>query len=303
MIASNEQVVALIREHFGEVNVSSNDVKVRCPYHAGGRERTPSLVIALDKNLWYCHACKKGGLLQTLLSNLSGKEITLPKVRLKRRPDTGLDGALLSLFDQLPDNELTGFSQRQVRRAGVRYDSYRKRIVYPIRDINWTLVGVMGRLSDDELKEKKYRVGKYKKYAIKEWDHNYVFHKSDHLWPLHLEYRRLLLRPRPVVIVEGFKAALWVRSAGFLSYATMTSRLSKNQAKLLLRFAPEVTIWYDWDDAGLSGTFAAVKQLYPATRVRVVDFPEQVQGEQPDDFSFAKVVELISTAPRYVGRT
>lgn len=33
----------------------------RCPFHAGGNERTPSLSISPDKGVWFCFACGEGG--------------------------------------------------------------------------------------------------------------------------------------------------------------------------------------------------------------------------------------------------
>jgi hypothetical protein len=34
---------------------------IRCPFHAGGQERTPSLVIYPPGKGWYCYGCQRGG--------------------------------------------------------------------------------------------------------------------------------------------------------------------------------------------------------------------------------------------------
>lgn len=34
--------------------------KVRCPFHADGTEKTPSLVVYPETNTWHCFACNKG---------------------------------------------------------------------------------------------------------------------------------------------------------------------------------------------------------------------------------------------------
>jgi len=33
----------------------------RCPFHAGGKERTPALRICTESKLYYCFACEKSG--------------------------------------------------------------------------------------------------------------------------------------------------------------------------------------------------------------------------------------------------
>ena len=38
-----------------------NSYKVRCPFHADGNERTPSLSASEDKNTFYCFACASAG--------------------------------------------------------------------------------------------------------------------------------------------------------------------------------------------------------------------------------------------------
>ena len=46
--------------------------KVRCPLHADGRERTPSLHVYGGSAGWYCFGCHRGGDLFTLASRLVG---------------------------------------------------------------------------------------------------------------------------------------------------------------------------------------------------------------------------------------
>jgi hypothetical protein len=33
----------------------------RCPFHAGGQERTPSFAVNPEKAVWHCHGCHRGG--------------------------------------------------------------------------------------------------------------------------------------------------------------------------------------------------------------------------------------------------
>ncbi|MGC7880047.1 CHC2 zinc finger domain-containing protein [Desulforudis sp. 1190] len=45
---------------------------VRCPFHAGGNERTPSLSVSPDGNLWFCFACGEGGDAISFIAKLRG---------------------------------------------------------------------------------------------------------------------------------------------------------------------------------------------------------------------------------------
>jgi len=277
---------------------------VRCPFHSDGRERTPSLSISPGEGVWYCHACGIGGYLNTLLKKVTGKEFNLPTVDIPKEDETGVDPSFLSLFDPLPDHILPGYDRYELKKAGLRYDPYRERIIYPVRDKYWRLVGIVGRLTQEEIEAKNNRVGKYKKYAKAEWGVDYIFHKSDHLWPFHLEYRQRLLRPRPIILVEGFKAALWLRSAGLPAYAVMTASMSKSQKNLALCSATRVYLWFDWNSAGIGGMIKAAEELYWATRVFIVapprnfDFTKKA-NDQPDDFSLDVVSDMIANAERY----
>jgi DNA primase len=48
------------------------DSKVRCPWHGGGQERTPSLHCFPGDNGWYCFGCGKGGSIIDLAAMLYG---------------------------------------------------------------------------------------------------------------------------------------------------------------------------------------------------------------------------------------
>lgn len=45
---------------------------IRCPFHGGGRERTPSLQIYPNQRGWFCHSCRTGGDAVTFVVELKG---------------------------------------------------------------------------------------------------------------------------------------------------------------------------------------------------------------------------------------
>jgi len=296
-----DDLLAAITKYLGGFRNMGSHIMVRCPFHGGGQERTPSLSIAPAKGVWYCHACHMGGYVNTLLKKLSGGlDFQFPVTEIHREAETGLEEQLLLQFTEVPPHELVGFDRSVIRKCGVLYDPHRKRVVYPIRDHNWRLKGVVGRLTEEELVKK--RIGKYKKYANAEWMLDYVFHKADHLWPLHLEYQQLLLNSKPVVLVEGFKAAMWVRMAGFLAFAVMTAHMSEKQQILIERITNEVILLFDWNAAGLGGMGKAAKALFSSMGVRIAE-PEEWNDErnQPDDYPLDEVRRMIEEAAHFAG--
>ena len=57
-IKSNLDIKAVFSAY--GVEISSRN-KAKCPLHAGGKERTPSLKIYPESNSWYCYGCSAGG--------------------------------------------------------------------------------------------------------------------------------------------------------------------------------------------------------------------------------------------------
>lgn len=47
--------------------------KMFCPFHKNGHERTPSLYVNCEKNIFYCQACGVSGGLVQFISNLTGQ--------------------------------------------------------------------------------------------------------------------------------------------------------------------------------------------------------------------------------------
>jgi DNA primase len=81
--------------------------------------------------------------------------------------------------------------------------------------------------------------------------------------------------------VEGYFDAIRLGLAGIEEVvAPMGTGLTTDQAELLHRYAPQVLLCYDSDDAGLRATFRAGDELLRAgVRVTVATLP---QGEDPD---------------------
>jgi len=129
---------------------------------------------------------------------------------------------------------LVGISEK----SGKHYDRFRHRLMFPIRNAAGRLVGFGGRtLGDDR--------AKYVNTA--ETDR---FHKGSLLYGLDRAKRSIRDRGR-VLLVEGYFDVIGPAAAGVdWAVASMGTSLTPEQAKLLARYADEVVIGYDGDEAG-----------------------------------------------------
>jgi DNA primase len=129
---------------------------------------------------------------------------------------------------------LVGISEK----SGKHYDRFRHRLMFPIHNAAGRLVGFGGRtLGDDR--------AKYVNTA--ETDR---FHKGSLLYGLNRAKRSIRDRSR-VLLVEGYFDVIGPAAAGVdWAVASMGTALTPEQAKLLARYADEVVVGYDGDEAG-----------------------------------------------------
>ncbi|MGE3614866.1 MAG: DNA primase, partial [Gemmatimonadales bacterium] len=142
------------------------------------------------------------------------------------------------------------------------------RLLFPIHDLRGRVVAFGGRL---------LRQGEPKYLNSPETP---VFHKGSTLYHLHLA-KGPIRREGFVVVVEGYFDVLRLAAAGIENVvAPLGTALTSDQAALLKRFAPMVTLLYDSDAAGLKATFRAGDEaLRHGLRVRVATMPD---GDDPD---------------------
>lgn len=147
---------------------------------------------------------------------------------------------------------------------------FRGRLMFPILDERGHTVGFGGRaLGDDQ--------PKYLNSADSE-----VFHKRHVLYGMHVA-RQAARGARRLLVVEGYVDVLRVMMAGIEEVvAPLGTALTEEQAATIARYAPEVFLLYDSDEAGLKATFrSGTELLRHGVTVRVVSLPE---GEDPDSY-------------------
>lgn len=121
---------------------------------------------------------------------------------------------------------------------GKPFDRFRHRLMFPIHSPAGRLVGFGGRtLGDDK--------AKYVNTSETE-----RFHKSHLLYGLH-QAKRAIRDAGRVLLVEGYFDVIGAAASGIDAVvASMGTALTERQAKMLDRFADDVVVGYDGDDAG-----------------------------------------------------
>ena len=212
----------------------------------------------------------RGGIGRQYLKTRELKEATVQRFGLGYAQDGWTN--LLDAARQagLKDNvlEASGLFKRGER--GGLYDFFRKRLMFPIKDLSGNVVAFGGRdLGDSPAK-----------YINS--PETAVYKKSRVLYGLD-EARDTLRRDRYAILVEGYFDLLRCFDAGIEQVvATCGTALTEQQAALIRRYVPEVVLVYDGDAAGIQAALKATGVLTAAgLTVRATALPD---NQDPDDF-------------------
>ena len=171
------------------------------------------------------------------------------------------------------DNELVAANLAVQRRNGNGiYDRFTNRVMFPIIDLRGNVIAFGGRIMTDE--KPKYL----------NTSDTPVFKKSANLFSLNNAKNSA---SRTLILCEGYMDVIAVNQAGFTNaVATLGTALTSEQAVLMKRYADEVIICYDADEAGQKATARAIPILRNAGLViRVLSIPS---GKDPDEFIRSK---------------
>jgi DNA primase len=169
-----------------------------------------------------------------------------------------------------------GFSMDEILSAGLTvakdgklYDMFRNRIIFPIIDLNSCILGFGGRTLDN---------GNPKYLNTRE---THVFNKRQVVYAANLlKKTRDLSR---IILVEGYMDVISMTQHGISAVvATLGTAVTAEQARFIKRFAPQVWIMYDGDEAGQRATLKALDIFETeAISVKAISIP---QAQDPDDY-------------------
>lgn len=159
------------------------------------------------------------------------------------------------------------------------YDRFRNRIMFPIRNIQGSVIGYGGRVIDDSDTVKYLNSPE-----------TIVFQKNNILYGLY-EYRERKkqhpeLANQSLIVVEGYMDVVGLAQYGFYSaVATLGTAFSQNHAKILFRESNSVILCFDGDSAGQNAAIRSIKIILPILdgnkKLRILTLKE---GKDPDDY-------------------
>lgn len=147
------------------------------------------------------------------------------------------------------------------------YDNFKNRAMVPIIDLRGNVIAFGGRVLDDS--KPKY---------INTSD-TLVYKKSNGVFALNFAKNG---NPSQLIVCEGYMDVIALHQAGFTnSIACLGTALTHEQARLVTRYADEVILSYDSDEAGQKATKRAI-EIFGTTGVKIRVL-KLTGGKDPDE--------------------
>ncbi len=170
-----------------------------------------------------------------------------------------------------------GFTDNEIVSANLAFrssdgrrivDRFADRVMFPIIDLRGNVIAFGGRILTDQ--KPKYL----------NTSDTLAFKKSANLFSLNYAKNT---GDRTLILCEGYMDVIALYQAGFRNaVATLGTALTFEQALLIKRYADEVIICYDADEAGQKATSRAIEILRNAgLSIRIINIPD---GKDPDEF-------------------
>lgn len=181
-------------------------------------------------------------------------------------------------------------------KEGKRYDRFRDRIMFPIRNVKGECIGFGGRVIDQG--EPKYLNS----------PETPVFSKGHELYGL-FEARTAIRQAGYVLVTEGYMDVVALAQLGFpQAVATLGTACTPDHVRLLFRFSDTVVFSFDGDAAGRRAARKALEAALPwATDTRTVKFLFLPAEHDPDSFvrahgpdAFAEAIRQATPLSRFL---
>lgn len=269
----------------------SDSYAAHCCLH---EDKTPSLFITPSRNLFYCQSCHCGGNLLNWLMTFEGLSFDDAADKVGRLAGVDIKNlkqcSSLKIFQSLK-RSLVASEAEQVEREildiseinkfkkeapqewidegidpavmdvfNIRIDDRANRIIYPVYDKNFNLIGFKGRTRYDNYK--LLRIQKYMNYT--------KIGTTDFFVGMKEQYDKIV-SCKKVIIFEGIKSVMKAYGWGYdYCLAVETSCLNEDQVKILIQMGiKDVTIAFD-SDVELSKVLECTETLRKFTNVYIV---------------------------------
>jgi DNA primase len=162
---------------------------------------------------------------------------------------------------------------KESQKGGKPYDTFRNRIMFPIRDARGRCIAFGGRAMDPNDN------AKYLNSPETE-----IFDKSHTLYN-HGPAREAAGKGQPLIVAEGYMDVIALVAAGFgAAVAPLGTAVTEHQMQLLWRVAPEPVIMLDGDRAGLQAAYRVIDLALPLLEAgKSLRFALMPEGQDPDD--------------------
>ena len=153
-------------------------------------------------------------------------------------------------------NELVdaNLSRRSQKNPNNIYDNFRNRVMFPIIDVKGNVIAFGGRVMDDS--KPKYL----------NTSDTMVYKKSQGVFALNLAKKS---GQDSLILCEGYMDVIALHQAGFTNaVAGLGTALTSEQANLLSRYASEILISYDADEAGQKAAARAL-EIFKNTNAKI----------------------------------
>ena len=188
----------------------------------------------------------------------------------------GLGYSPNSRYELINHLKAKGFKYEEMVNANLAYvkgNSYVSarffdRVMFPIIDLRGNVIAFGGRIMSDQ--KPKYL----------NTSDTLAFKKSLNLFSLNFAKAE---NNEFLILVEGYMDVIALFQAGFKNaVATLGTALTTEQAGIMSRYAKEVVICYDSDEAGQKAASRAIELLRPTgVLIKVISVPD---GKDPDEF-------------------
>ncbi len=175
------------------------------------------------------------------------------------------------------------------------FERFRGRVIFPIRDTQQRPIALGGRVVPGIYGTESEPPGKYVNS-----NETRLFSKSQNLYGLNLYVRDAASRDRKLTIVEGYTDVIAAYQVGLRNVvAALGVAINEHHLRLMKRFADQITLVLDGDDAGRKRS-NQILDLFVAQDIdmRILTLPD---GQDPFDFcrrhGAAAFQQLVDQAP------